>query len=102
MAVLEAMASGLPVLSSRLEGIAAALSEEKEGLLAPAGDIAAFSLQLARLTGSADLRQQLGGAARTRVEVSYGAADTARRIEAVYRQEVAIATDATGARKFAQ
>ena len=102
MAVLEAMASGLPVLSSRLEGIAAALSEEKEGLLAPAGDVAAFSGQLARLTASADLRQQLGAAARTRVEVSSGAADTARRIEAVYREEVAIANGATSAKTSAQ
>jgi len=102
MAVLEAMASGLPVLSSRLEGIAAALSDEKEGLLAPAGDLAAFAGQLARLTDSPALRAQLGAAARIRVENSYSAADTASRIEAVYRHEVAIANGGPAAKSSPQ
>ncbi|MEI6337209.1 MAG: glycosyltransferase [Verrucomicrobiota bacterium] len=94
MAVLEAMASGLPVLSSRLEGIASALCEEKEGLLAPAGNPDAFSEQLKRLSGSWELRRQLGAAARIKAEVSYPASNTARRVEAVYRQELSLAPGA--------
>ena len=94
MALLEAMASGVPVLSSRLEGIASALSEENEGLLAPPGDMAAFSAQLKRLAGSLELRQRLGAAARIRVEISFAASNTARRIEALYRQELSLAHDA--------
>ena len=42
MAVLEAMSSGVPVLSSRLEGISAVIAEENEGLLARPGDVADF------------------------------------------------------------
>ena len=37
MAILEAMSSGVPVISSRLEGISAVITDEKEGLLAQAG-----------------------------------------------------------------
>ncbi len=91
MAVLEAMASGVPVLSSRLEGIASALTDEKEGLLARAGDLTAFSQHLTRLTGSSELRQRLGHAARRKVEVAYAASHTIGQVEAVYREELAIA-----------
>src|SRR5207344_907634 len=63
MALLEAMSSGVPVLSSRLEGISAVLVEESEGLLANPGDVADFSRQLKRLKESPDLCRKLAQAA---------------------------------------
>lgn len=91
MALLEAMAAGVPVLSSRLEGIAGALSEEKEGLLARPGDLTDFSRQLSRLIENPTLGRTLAAAARNRVTTTFSAARTASAIEALYRQELAIA-----------
>ena len=98
MALLEAMASGVPVLASRLEGIAAALVENEEGLLAAAGDLDEFSAKLARLEAEPELREKLAGAARTKASSQYSAAQTARQVESVYYAELGIAPDAGTAR----
>lgn len=91
MAVLEAMSSGVPVLSSRLEGISAVLMEEKEGLLARPGDVENFSKQLRRLKESPELRRQLGTAARAKALDQFSASVTADKIENIYRRELAMA-----------
>jgi glycosyltransferase involved in cell wall biosynthesis len=91
MAILEAMSSGVPIISSRLEGIAAVLSEGKEGLLAQPGDVADFSRQLARLEESPDLGARLARAARAKAGSQFSASVTARHIESIYRQELSIA-----------
>jgi glycosyltransferase involved in cell wall biosynthesis len=91
MALLEAMSSGVPVLSSRLEGISAVLVEESEGLLANPGDVADFSRQLKRLKESPDLCRKLAQAARMKTSDQFSASVTARRIESIYRRELGIA-----------
>ena len=91
MAILEAMSSGVPVLSSRLEGISAAIAEENEGLLAQPGDVADFSRQLSRLKESPELGLRLAQAARTKASTRFSASVTARRIESIYREELGIA-----------
>lgn len=91
MALLEAMASGIPVLASRLEGIAAALVEGEEGLLARAGSLDEFSRGLARYEAEPALRTRLAEAARAKAAAAYSAATTARRVEAVYYAELGIA-----------
>jgi glycosyltransferase involved in cell wall biosynthesis len=84
------MASGVPVLASRLEGIAAALAENEEGLLAEAGALDEFSAKLARLEKEPGLRTKLADAARAKAE-SFSATRTARGVEAVYYAELGIA-----------
>jgi glycosyltransferase involved in cell wall biosynthesis len=91
MAILEAMSSGVPVISSRLEGISAVITEENEGLLAQPGDVADFSRQLRRLKGSPELGGQLAQAARAKALNEFSASVSARRIESIYRQELGIA-----------
>ncbi len=95
MAVLEAMSSGVPVLSSRLEGISAVLMEEKEGLLARPGDVEDFSKQLRRLKESPELRRQLTTAARAKALDQFSASVTAGKIENIYRRELAMANTKT-------
>lgn len=102
MAVLEAMASGIPVLASRLEGVSAALHEEEEGLFAIPGDSDSFSAQLSRLTASPELRQRLAVAAREKVALRYSAALTAARVEDVYQQELTLANVHPAARTSAR
>lgn len=91
MALLEAMASGVPLLASRLEGIQAAVREDEEGLLARAGDLDELSAKLRRLESEPVLRRKLADAARTKVLESYSASRTARRVEAIYYAELGIA-----------
>lgn len=69
-AVLEAMASGLPVLATRIAGNEELVSQET-GVLVPAEDGEALGEALAGLMPNASLRQQMGNAARKRVEANY-------------------------------
>jgi glycosyltransferase involved in cell wall biosynthesis len=91
MALLEAMFSGVPVLSSRLEGISAIIVNDQEALLVSAGDVEDFSRQLRRLEASPELRRHLAANARANALQKFSASVTARRIEDIYRHELAIA-----------
>ena len=102
MAVLEAMASGVPILASRLEGISSVLEEQKEGLLALPGNLADFSEQLKRLKESPDLRACLSNAARAKALSQFAASATARRIETIYRRELSIANAKAAAKNSAR
>jgi L-malate glycosyltransferase len=62
--LLEAMALGRPLLCSRVGGLAEALEDGRTGLLAEAGDVAAWAAAMARLAADDDLRRRLGAAAR--------------------------------------
>jgi glycosyltransferase involved in cell wall biosynthesis len=69
--VLEAMARGLPVVSTTLASVAEAVTDGEHGLLAPADDHSALAAALARLLNDPDLRSRLGAAARVRVLERY-------------------------------
>jgi glycosyltransferase involved in cell wall biosynthesis len=91
MAVLEAMSSGVPILSSRLEGISAVITQDKEGLLARPGDVEDFSRQLTRLKESHQFARQLAASARAKALEQFSASVAVRKIENIYRRELAIA-----------
>jgi glycosyltransferase involved in cell wall biosynthesis len=69
-AVLEAMASGLPVLATRIAGNEELVSEET-GILVPTEDVEALGAALTSLIPNAPLREQMGVAAHKRVEAQY-------------------------------
>jgi starch synthase len=70
VAPLEAMACGLPVISSDAHGLPDifAAGEEHGGIVTPREDVNAVVAALERLAGQPDLRARLGRAARRRVE----------------------------------
>lgn len=69
--ILEAMATGLPVIASRVGGIPEALEDGACGLLVPAGEHSALSSALRELISNPELRHNLGTAARRRAESEY-------------------------------
>lgn len=62
--ILEAMASGLPVVASAISGVPLAVTNGQEGLLVPEKDSVALGEALRRLMTDRDLRLELGEAAR--------------------------------------
>ncbi len=60
MVVLEAMACGIPVVASRVGGLASTVVHEQTGLLVPVGDASAFAEAIMRLFASPTLSTLCG------------------------------------------
>jgi glycosyltransferase involved in cell wall biosynthesis len=88
--LMEAMASGLPVVASRLSGIPELVADGVSGLLVPPGDAHALADALATLAEDPDLRRRLGAAGRDTVlddfDVDRNAARLAERIRRASRE----------------
>jgi glycosyltransferase involved in cell wall biosynthesis len=83
MALLEAQASGLPVVAGACGGVAGIVAHEVTGLLAPPGEAAAFAAAVRRLVVDGDLRRRFGAAARRRVLAEHDLPAAAARLAAV-------------------
>ena len=66
--LLEAMASGTPIVASHNEGYSAVLNHGEQGLLVPPGDSAALTEALAVLIRDAEMRREMGKLGRQTVE----------------------------------
>jgi colanic acid/amylovoran biosynthesis glycosyltransferase len=66
--VLEAMALGLPVVTTSLNGLAEAVVHERTGLVVPGHHAGSLADALERLLTDAELRERLAREARTHVE----------------------------------
>ncbi len=83
MALLEAQASGLPVIAGASGGVGEIVAAEATGLLAPPGDAAAFAAAVRRLILDHDLRARFAAAARRRVLDEHDLPAASRRLCAV-------------------
>ena len=68
LVLLEAAASGVPGIGTRVGGIAEGIAEGETGFLVPERDVDSLSIAMATLLANPPLRQRMGTAARTRVE----------------------------------
>jgi glycosyltransferase involved in cell wall biosynthesis len=84
LAVLEAMASGTPVVASRVGGVAEIVQDGLTGFLVPPGDQAALRDRLAQLLGDPLLARRMGAAAREVVLQRFTWAAVAERCLAAY------------------
>jgi glycosyltransferase involved in cell wall biosynthesis len=84
--VLEAMASALPVVASRISGIPLAVEEGRTGLLVAEGDGAALVSALAAILSRPDRGRSLGDAGRARVEQELTWDAVAARYRDAYRE----------------
>lgn len=64
--IIEAAASGVPTVASRIYGITDAVDDGRTGLLFPAGDVSALAQALLKLIVDDELRRRMGEAARAR------------------------------------
>lgn len=69
--LMEAMASRLPVISSRIAGIPELVDDEVSGLLVPPGDGDALGRALDRLLSDGDLCAKMGCVGREKVEAGF-------------------------------
>jgi glycosyltransferase involved in cell wall biosynthesis len=81
IALLEAMAAGLPVVASRVGGIPEVVVEGRTGLLAPPGEPRELAAALAQALGDSAWRRAAGEAGRERVQRVFSIDARARRIE---------------------
>jgi glycosyltransferase involved in cell wall biosynthesis len=76
--ILEAMASGRPVVSTTVAGIPEAVMDRETGLLVPAGESGLFADALEILCRDSELRARYGSAGRTRIEDNFRVETTVR------------------------
>ncbi|HTJ86325.1 MAG TPA: glycosyltransferase [Terriglobales bacterium] len=66
LAVMEAMAAGLPVIATQVGGVPELVQSGDQGFLVPAGDCIRFTGAMKALIDSAETRHAMGRAAQTR------------------------------------
>jgi glycosyltransferase involved in cell wall biosynthesis len=82
--VLEAMATGLPVVTSQLPVLEKIIQNGENGLVAPIGDVEGTSAAILRLCGDPALAGRLGSNARSSVEEKHGFAAWQRSLVDLY------------------
>jgi glycosyltransferase involved in cell wall biosynthesis len=85
--LMEAMAAGRPVVSSRLSGIPELVEDGVSGLLTAPGDALAIADALERLASDPSLRRRLGDAARAKVQAEFDVRRSAARLLELIRAE---------------
>jgi glycosyltransferase involved in cell wall biosynthesis len=86
---LEYMASGVPIVATRVGGIPELVSDGETALLIPPGDADALAQGIEKLLASQSLRRQLSQAARARAEQCYTYDRFMNEVEELYRDVLA-------------
>jgi len=82
--VLEAMATGLPVVTTRVGGAEELVEHGVTGFLVPPSDTEALARALAVLLADETLRRSAGAAGRLRAETEFAISGMIRRYESLY------------------
>ncbi len=86
LGLLEAMATGLPVVSTSVGGIPDLIQSGENGVLVPPGDEKALLRELVALAGHPTAGLKLGRAGRETVLAGYSLSSMAERYEELYEQ----------------
>jgi glycosyltransferase involved in cell wall biosynthesis len=77
IAAIEACASGLPVIASRVGGLVDTVEDGRTGFLVSPGNLDSLTTALEKLIGDPELRRDMGQAARARAETLFDARSNA-------------------------
>lgn len=83
-AALEAMAVGLPIVTTNAGGMAEVVQDGVEGYVVPVRDMAAMAARIGRLLTNPTLREQMGRAARARAEAGFSLERQAHVFEEIF------------------
>jgi glycosyltransferase involved in cell wall biosynthesis len=86
LTVLEAMASGLPVVATDVGDVSEIVLDGVTGLVVPPRDASALASALERVVSDTELRRAMGAAGRRRVAEHFGLGGALGAIDAIYRR----------------
>ena len=89
--LMEAMAAGLPVVTTRIAGVAELVEDEVSGAVVAPGRPEPIVDALSRLAADPDLRSRWGAAGRLRVMHDFDVADSAQLLERLFIARAAVA-----------
>jgi glycosyltransferase involved in cell wall biosynthesis len=84
IAVVEAMACGLPVVATNVGGLPEVVADKNTGLLVPPRDAGALASAVVKLANDESLRRAFGERGRARAEERFALAQTARQWKTVF------------------
>ncbi len=83
--VLEAMANGLPVIASAVDGALEMVVDGETGILVPPGDAQALANAILRLLGDRSLARRMGQNGRARVAETYSLERVVGQMDKLYQ-----------------
>lgn len=84
LVLLEAAASGVPGIGTRVGGVPEGIAEGETGFLVPERDVDSLSIAMGTLLANPPLRQRMGAAARSRVEQHFDIRRQTAYLEDIY------------------
>jgi colanic acid/amylovoran biosynthesis glycosyltransferase len=82
--LLEAMAVGLPVITTAVAGIPELVEDNQNGLMYQPHDVEGISSGIIELLRSAEKRRQLGDAGSKKVKEQFDVAQAAKRLKTLF------------------
>lgn len=87
-AIIEAAASALPTVASRIYGITDAVEDGKTGFLYPVKDVDALTKELSKLIGDPAMRHKMGGSARMRALKLFSSETVTQEMIKLYKEVI--------------
>ncbi len=86
--LMEAMITGLPCISTGVNGVPELITAGEEGLLVPPADVEGLARAMAALSDDAALRRRLGAAGRQKVLTQFNLETNVARLAAVFHERL--------------
>ena len=86
LAMIEAMACGLPIIASDARGLKDCITDEQNGLLFPVDDYNALAERILRLANNKELRDRLSLRARSSFETEYDMRKNVKPLDMLFRK----------------